>query len=135
VFENLNGWELVALVLLGLFIFGPERLPTVIGDGVRLLRKARGLVNRATTDLSEQLGTDVRDLHPQRFVRQHLLTEDEEAALLRPIETIGRDMRELTANLNDPPPVGPQHVGPQHVGPQPVGPPHVGRHRRPDESD
>ena len=36
-FENLNWWEIGALLMLALLIFG-ERLPKVIGDGLRMLR-------------------------------------------------------------------------------------------------
>ena len=40
-FSNLNWWEIMGLALLGLFIFGPERLPKVISEGVRMLRGLR----------------------------------------------------------------------------------------------
>ena len=36
--ENLNSWHLMVLALLGIFIFGPDRLPKAIADGVRMLR-------------------------------------------------------------------------------------------------
>jgi Sec-independent protein translocase protein TatA len=51
VFENLNWWEIGALLLLALLIFG-ERLPKVIGDGLRMLRGLRAMAQNATTDLS-----------------------------------------------------------------------------------
>ena len=75
-FANLNGWELVALGLLGLFIFGPDRLPKTIADGIRMLRGLRSMARKATTDLSSELGTEVRleDLDPKTFIRQHLLS-------------------------------------------------------------
>ena len=40
-FDNLNLWEIIVLALLALFIFGPERLPKVIADGMRMLRNLR----------------------------------------------------------------------------------------------
>ena len=41
-FENLNWWEIGALLMLALLIFG-ERLPKVIGDGLRMLRGLRAI--------------------------------------------------------------------------------------------
>jgi sec-independent protein translocase protein TatB len=103
VFSNLNGWELVGLVLLGLFIFGPERLPKVIADGLRLLRGLRTMARNATNDLSRELGTDVslEDLHPKTFIRKHLLSDEEQAELRRPFDDLSRDMREITSDVND----------------------------------
>jgi sec-independent protein translocase protein TatB len=103
VFDNLNWWEIVALLLLALFIFGPERLPKVIGDGLRMLRNLRDMARNATSDLSRELGTDVRleDLHPKTFVRRHLLSEDEEAELRRPFDDAYRDVRQISTDVND----------------------------------
>jgi sec-independent protein translocase protein TatB len=103
VFSNLNGWEIVALALLGLFIFGPERLPKAISDVARMLRGLRTMARNATTDLSRELGTEVslEDLHPKTFIRKHLLSEDDEAALRRPFDDISGDMRQIASNFND----------------------------------
>ncbi len=72
-FENLNVWEVGALLLLALLIFG-DRLPAVIGDGLRMVRNLRNMARNATTDLSKELGTDIQleDLHPKAFIRKHL---------------------------------------------------------------
>jgi sec-independent protein translocase protein TatB len=95
VFNNLNMWEIGVLLLLALFIFGPDRLPKVISDGMRLLRNLRAMARNATEDLSRELGTDVKleDLHPKTFIRKHLLSEDEEKELRKPFEDIYRDVR------------------------------------------
>ena len=102
-FSNLNGWEVVALILLGLFIFGPERLPKVISDGLRMLRTVRNMARNATNDLSRELGTDVslEDLHPKTFIRKHLLSDEEQAELRRPFDDLSRDMRQITSDVND----------------------------------
>src|SRR5882757_7742108 len=72
-FENLNWWEIGALLMLALLIFG-ERLPKVIGDGLRMLRGLRAMAQNATSDLSRELGTDIQlqDLHPKAFIRRQL---------------------------------------------------------------
>lgn len=102
-FSNLNMWEVGALLLLALFIFGPERLPKVISDGVRLLRTVRAMARNATSDLSRELGTEVRleDLHPKAFIRKHLLSEEEEAQIRRPFDDVYRDVKQVAADAND----------------------------------
>ncbi|GAB3968684.1 preprotein translocase subunit TatB [Plantactinospora veratri] len=86
-FENLNWWEIGALLLVALLIFG-DRLPTVISDGLRMLRNLRNMARNATGDLSRELGTDIQleDLHPKAFIRKHLLSEEDEQAIRKPLE-------------------------------------------------
>jgi sec-independent protein translocase protein TatB len=94
VFENLNWWEIGALLMLALLIFG-ERLPKVIGDGLRMLRGLRAMAQNATADLSRELGTDIQlqDLHPKAFIRKHLLSEDEEQAIRKPLQGLFDDVK------------------------------------------
>ena len=98
---DINGWEFIALALLALFIFGPERLPKVIGDGMRVLRQVRNMARNATSDLSRELGTDisVEDLNPRTFIRKHLLSEEDEAALRRPFDDAARDFRSVADDV------------------------------------
>jgi sec-independent protein translocase protein TatB len=102
-FENLNWWEIGALLLLALLIFG-ERLPKVIGDGLRMLRGLRAMAQNATTDLNRELGTDLQlqDLHPKAFIRKHILSEEEEASLRKPLQGLFDDVKnDLTGVKND----------------------------------
>ncbi|GIF06141.1 Sec-independent protein translocase family protein [Actinoplanes siamensis] len=94
-FENLNLWEIGALLMLALLIFG-DRLPKVIGDGLRMLRNLRSMAQNATSDLSRELGTDVKleDLHPKAFIRKHILSEDEESALRKPLQSLFDDVKQ-----------------------------------------
>jgi sec-independent protein translocase protein TatB len=93
-FENLNWWEIGALLMLALLIFG-ERLPKVIGDGLKMLRGLRAMAQNATTDLSRELGTDIQlqDLHPKAFIRKHLLSEDDEQAIRKPLQGLFDDVK------------------------------------------
>ncbi|MEO3778583.1 preprotein translocase subunit TatB [Micromonospora sp. B11E3] len=88
-FENLNWWEIGALLLLALLIFG-DRLPKVIGDGLRLVSNLRNMARNATSDLSRELGTDIQleDLHPKAFIRKHLLSEEDEQAIRKPLQGV-----------------------------------------------
>lgn len=102
-FENLNIWEIGILALLAMFIFGPERLPKVISDGMRMLRNLRKMASNATSDLSRELGTDVKieDLHPKTFIRKHVLSEEDEALLRRPFDDAYGELRNVTESVND----------------------------------
>jgi sec-independent protein translocase protein TatB len=102
VFENLNWWEIGALLLLALLIFG-ERLPKVIGDGLRMLRGLRAMAQNATSDLSRELGTDIQlqDLHPKAFIRKHLLSEEDEAAIRKPLQGLFDDVKQDLTGVRD----------------------------------
>jgi sec-independent protein translocase protein TatB len=102
VLDNLGGFEIVVLVLAGLFIIGPERLPKVISDGMRMLRNLRGMARNATSDLSRELGTNIEleDLHPKTFLRKHLLSEAEEASLRKPFQELFTEVKD-TADAFD----------------------------------
>ncbi len=102
-FENLNAWEFGGLLLVALLIFG-DKLPKVIGDGMRLLRNLRQMATNATGDLSRELGTDISidDLNPKNFVRKHLLSEDDENAIRRPLQSLYDDVRkDVNSHVND----------------------------------
>jgi sec-independent protein translocase protein TatB len=98
---NLNAWEIIVLVLLALFILGPERLPRLISDAVRLLRRLRSMARDATDGLSRELGTQVtlEDLHPKTFIRKHVFSDEEQAALRRPLEELSRDLRGIESDI------------------------------------
>ena len=101
-FENLNWWEIGGLILLALLIFG-DRLPQVIQDGLRLIRNLRNMARDATGDLSRELGTDIQleDLHPKAFIRKHILSEEDEAALRNPIQGLVDSVKKDVTGIND----------------------------------
>jgi sec-independent protein translocase protein TatB len=88
-FENLNWWEIAGLLLVALLIFG-DKLPKVISDGLRMVRNLRAMARNATSDLSRELGTDIQleDLHPKAFIRKHLISEEDEEALRKPLRSV-----------------------------------------------
>ncbi|HEU4426778.1 MAG TPA: preprotein translocase subunit TatB, partial [Pilimelia sp.] len=61
----------------------------------------------ATGDLSRELGTDIQleDLHPKAFIRKHLLSEEEEEALRRPLrgmyDEVRSDLGKVQSDLQD----------------------------------
>ncbi|GIF64903.1 hypothetical protein Ais01nite_29380 [Asanoa ishikariensis] len=93
-FENLNWWEIGLLVLVALLIFG-DKLPNVITDGLRMVRNLRKMATNATGDLSRELGTDIQleDLHPKAFIRKHLMSEEEQESLRKPLQKMFDDAK------------------------------------------
>lgn len=81
---NSLGWpEISVLVVLGLFVFGPERLPGMAAEAGRALRRLRQYAKGLSDDLKAELGPEVGDLdlaslNPKTFVRRHLLEDDDE---------------------------------------------------------
>jgi sec-independent protein translocase protein TatB len=82
VFDGVGWGEIVVLLLIGLFVFGPDRLPKAARDAARLLRQLRQMATGVRNDIRSELGPeladlDLRTLHPKTFVRKHLLDDDE----------------------------------------------------------
>ena len=94
-FFGIGGWEFLVLILLAMFIFGPDKLPKAISDGVRILRNLRDMARNATTDLSRELGTEIslEDLNPKSLIRKHILSEEDERAIRQPMESLYQDVR------------------------------------------
>ncbi|HEY3010941.1 MAG TPA: preprotein translocase subunit TatB [Micromonosporaceae bacterium] len=105
-FDNLNWWEIGVLLLLALLIFG-DKLPTVISDGLRMLRNLRDMARNATSDLSRELGADIdlEDLNPKTFIRKHVLSAADEQALRKPLqgafESLKSDLQGVSAEIKD----------------------------------
>jgi len=53
--------EMIALGVLGLIIFGPEKLPRAAADAAKWLRQIREMGTSARRDLSESSGLDLQD--------------------------------------------------------------------------
>lgn len=70
--------EILILAVLGLLIFGPERLPRAAADAAKMMRNVRAMAGNARKDLADSAGVDLsdakdalrdlRDLHPRRMV-------------------------------------------------------------------
>ncbi|MFI9556946.1 sec-independent translocase [Nonomuraea endophytica] len=84
------GWaEIGALVVIGLLVFGPDKLPQVASQAGQTLRNLRRMATNARDDLRSGLGPefsnfDPADLNPKNFVRKHLLDDVEDSWNDRP---------------------------------------------------
>jgi sec-independent protein translocase protein TatB len=81
-FNNLGWQEIVILAIVGLIIFGPDRLPKAVADLGKTLRQLRTMARGAAEDLRTELGPeladmDLRNLHPRRFVEDALFGDDD----------------------------------------------------------
>lgn len=101
--DNLGGMEIVVLLLVALFIIGPERLPKVLQSVRNGIRKVRRMASNATADISREVGhdIDITDLHPKTFIRKHVLSEADEEALKNPLKSALDDVKSHTKPLRD----------------------------------
>ena len=70
--------ELAVILLLGVLVFGPDKLPEFARQAGVLLRKAKQFANSARDELREELGPEyadleLRDLDPRTIVRKHII--------------------------------------------------------------
>lgn len=77
---DLSVWKLLVLGIIGLVVFGPDRLPQLARDAGRTVRQLRKMAQAARTELRSELGDtvgdfDFADLNPRAFVRKHLLDD------------------------------------------------------------
>lgn len=89
-FSNIGWGEMLVLVVIGLVVLGPERLPGAIRWTAGALRQARDYISGATSQLREDLGPEFDDLRqplselnklrgmtPRAAITKHLLEGDD----------------------------------------------------------
>ncbi len=101
--------EMSVILLLALFVFGPERLPGVAAEAGKGLRQLRQYLRGVTDDLKTELGPEMGDLdlaslHPKAFVKKHLW-DDEDDALVE--QLAGRPRGSLPLAAGETPPWDP----------------------------
>jgi len=93
---GINGWEALILLVLGVVILGPERLPEYAVKLAEGVRKLRVMAEGAKVSLKDQLGPEYQDINwrqydprqydPRRIVRQ---------ALAEPLDYVAAPFREI----------------------------------------
>ena len=122
-FANVGWGEMILLVVVGLVVLGPERLPGAIRWTAGTIRQARDYLSGATSQLREELGPEFDDLRQPISDLQKLRGMTPRAALTKHL--LDGDDSWLTGNFDAPekphsaptPPVQPP------VPPQPSGGP------------
>ena len=101
-FNDIGPLELVTLVVLAVLVFGPEKLPKMIQDVTRTIRKIRDFSESAKADIREELGPEFKDfefedLNPKAFIRKQL---DNDELGLKEIRN-GFDLKKEMADVTD----------------------------------
>ena len=105
-FFDIGALELVVLIILGVLIFGPEKLPKVIQDTASFIRKVRSFSDNARNDIRSELGPEFKDfefedLNPKTFARKHLLdNEDLDLKELQNSFDLRKELSEVTDAVN-----------------------------------
>ncbi|MDK0522025.1 sec-independent translocase [Streptomyces sp. ML-6] len=106
-FNDIGVLELVTLGILGVLIFGPDKLPKVIQDASRFIRKVRDFSESAKEDIRTELGPEFKDfefedLNPKTFVRKQLMDGNDDLGLKEIRETfdLRKDLNEITDAVN-----------------------------------
>ena len=87
-FDSIGWGEVMVIALAALFIFGPERLPTLAKDAATGLKRLREAITGMREQMNESLGDDLAELrdldlrkyHPRTFIRDQLFGDDDEYA-------------------------------------------------------
>lgn len=95
-FESVGWGEILVLVVAGLFILGPERLPEAAAWLGKTVRKVREFATGARQQLRDEMGSDfdelrkpledlrgLRNFDPKRMVTRHLFEDDPDPLGLR----------------------------------------------------
>lgn len=80
-FANFGFGEIAVLSMLGLVVFGPERLPKAALEAVQIIRKLRSMADSTVKDFKAELppelaDLDPRSLHPRRIITDALFDQD-----------------------------------------------------------
>jgi sec-independent protein translocase protein TatB len=102
VFSDIGPLEVVALIILAVLVFGPDKLPKLIQDASRTIRKIREFSDSAKADIRSELGPEFKDfefedLNPKTFIRKQL---DNDELGLKEIRN-GFDLKKEMAEVTD----------------------------------
>ncbi|MEW1647034.1 sec-independent translocase [Streptomyces sp. NPDC091219] len=100
-FNDIGPLELVTIIVLAVLVFGPDKLPKVIQDVMRTIRKIREFSESAKADIREELGPefkdfDFEDLNPKTFLRKQLDNDELGLKEIRNGFDLKKEMAEVT---------------------------------------
>ncbi|UOZ10013.1 MULTISPECIES: Sec-independent protein translocase protein TatB [unclassified Amycolatopsis] len=101
-FDSVGWGEILVLIIAGLFILGPERLPEAASWMAKSVKKVRDFATGAKEQLREEMGPEfdqlrkpledlrgLRNFDPKRVVTQHLFDGDSDPLGLKGITNGG----------------------------------------------
>ena len=84
---DINGFELLIILVLAVILIGPERLPEYVSGLRSVVKRIRSFIQEGRIALRDEFGDDVdwsqydpRQYDPRRIVREALLEDDEASA-------------------------------------------------------
>lgn len=100
-FNDIGPLELVTLIVLAVLVFGPDKLPKLIQDATRTIRKIREFSESAKQDIRQELGPEFKDfefedLNPKTFIRKQLDNDDLGLKEIRNGFDLKKEMAEVT---------------------------------------
>ncbi|MEV5877686.1 sec-independent translocase [Streptomyces sp. NPDC052101] len=104
-FNDIGPLELVTIIVLAVLVFGPDKLPKVIQDVTRTIRKIREFSESAKQDIRSELGPEFKDfefedLNPKTFIRKQLDNDDLGLKEIRNGFDLKKEMAEVTDAVN-----------------------------------
>ena len=95
--------EFLGLVVLGLFLVGPDRLPSAARDFARILHKIRNFTTYASNELKENLGPgfenlEVTDLNPKKLAKKLIDDAMEQTGDVKPLAA---EVKKKASDLKD----------------------------------
>ncbi|MDX3767597.1 MULTISPECIES: Sec-independent protein translocase TatB [unclassified Streptomyces] len=77
-FSDIGPLEVVTLIVLAVILVGPDKLPKMVSDTVRILRKLREFSQSAQASIRDELPAELKDLNlddlnPKAFMAKNLL--------------------------------------------------------------
>ncbi len=76
---GIGGGELLALLVIGLLVLGPERLPKYAAEAGRFIRTVRTMAAKAREEVRSSLEPELRDLGVDKAELASWFGEDDEA--------------------------------------------------------
>lgn len=108
-FANIGWGEMLVLVMVGLVVLGPERLPGAIRWAASALRQARDYLSGVTSQLREDIGPEFDDLRGRLGELQKLRGMTPRAALTKHL--LDGDDSLFTGDFDRPTPKKPDAAG------------------------
>ena len=92
--------EFLGLIVLGLFLVGPDKLPNAAKDFARFLHKVRNFTSYASRELKENLGPgfedlDVSDLTPKKLAKKVIGNAMED------VRPVAQEMKRQSKEIKD----------------------------------
>ncbi|MCW2785943.1 MAG: translocase [Marmoricola sp.] len=89
--------EMAVILVVGIIVFGPDKLPDYARQAGRMLRQLRAFAKETQAELANELGPEfadlkLRDLDPRVAIRKHILEGMSEDDVVEPVVDGGPEL-------------------------------------------